>query len=58
MALQAQVFKGEGRQPWRFRLVNTGNHRVMTQSEGYISKWNAKRAARRAFSDVEVVDVS
>lgn len=61
MALRVEVFKGDsdripvGRQRWRFRLISTGNHRVMAQSEGYLTKWNAKRAARRAFGrDIQI----
>jgi uncharacterized protein YegP (UPF0339 family) len=51
--MTVELFKGSGSQPWRFRLVG-GNGEVMSQSEGYASKWNAKRAARRAFPALEI----
>lgn len=49
------VYKGKGAvQPWRFTLRGANNEPV-AQSEGYFSKWNAKRAARRAFGDDVVI---
>lgn len=41
-----QLFKGEGRQPWYLRFV-AENEQTLFTSEGYYSKWNAKRAAKR-----------
>ncbi len=41
-----QLFKGTGRQPWYLRVVSA-NGQVLLISEGYFSKWNAKRAAGR-----------
>lgn len=52
-----QLFKGEGRQPWYLRLVSS-NGQVLVVSEGYFSKWNAKRAARKNFPHATFVDVS
>ena len=46
--VSVQVFKGSGRHPWYVRAVS-GNGQVMTTSEGYFSKFNANRAARRMF---------
>ena len=53
-----EIFKGEGSfQPWRFRMVG-GNGEVISQSEGYFSKWNARRGARKTAErlDIPVVD--
>lgn len=47
-AMHVEIFKGKGVQSWRFRLVGS-NGEPVTSSEGYLTKWNAKRAARRAF---------
>ena len=52
-----QLFKGEGRQPWFLRLV-ASNGKVLSVTEGYFSKWNAKRAARKNFPDAKLVDLS
>ena len=42
-----QIFKGAGgRQRWRFRVVSS-NGQIVAASEGYYSKWNAKRAAKK-----------
>lgn len=46
--MYVEIFKGKGLQPWRFRLVGA-NGEPVASSEGYVSKWNAKRAARKAF---------
>ena len=49
-----QIFKGDGPQPWFVRLVSR-NGQTLTISEGYVSKWGAKRAARRMFPDTEIL---
>ena len=50
------IFKGHGLQPWYVRLVSD-NGQVLVISEGYFSKWNAKRAARRMFPGVQIREV-
>jgi uncharacterized protein YegP (UPF0339 family) len=50
------VFKGKGRHPWYVRLVSS-NGQVLTTSEGYFSKWNAKRAARKMFPEYSIKEV-
>lgn len=52
----AQIFKGLGRQPWYVRLVSP-NGQTLTISEGYFSKWNARRAARKMFPDSPIKEV-
>ena len=52
-----QLFKGKGLQPWYLRLVSS-NGQVLVTSEGYATKWNAKRAARKNFRDVQLTDLS
>jgi uncharacterized protein YegP (UPF0339 family) len=54
--MTVQIFKGKGRQPWYVRLVSS-NGQTLSVSEGYFSKWNAKRAAKRMFSDVKIIEV-
>lgn len=54
--MKVQLFKGSGIQPWYLRLVSS-NGQVLAVSEGYFSKWNAKRAARRNFPDIPLVEV-
>jgi uncharacterized protein YegP (UPF0339 family) len=51
--LSVHIFRSKtaSSQPWFVRLVG-GNGEPMTRSEGYYSKWNAKRAARRMFPGV------
>ncbi len=50
-----QVFKGSGRQPWFLRVVSVNGQTVLV-SEGFYSRWNAKRAARKL--DLPLVDLS
>ena len=52
-----QIFKGVGRQPWYVRLV-ADNGQILTISEGYFSKWNAKRAAKRMYPNAPLKVVS
>lgn len=47
------IFKGHGLQPWRFRVV-AGNGEVVAASEGYLTRWNAKRAARKIWPDAVI----
>ena len=53
----AQVFKGHGIQPWFVRLI-APNGQTLSISEGYFSKWNAKRAARRMFPEADLKDMT
>lgn len=54
--MTVQIFKGKGIHPWYVRLVSV-NGQVLSVSEGYYSKWNAKRAARRMFPGLRIVEV-
>ena len=42
--LKFEVFKGRGKHPWYWR-ARASNGQITAQSEGYVSKRNAKRAA-------------
>jgi uncharacterized protein YegP (UPF0339 family) len=53
--MRVVLFKGKGRQAWRIRLIGA-NNQILTQSEGYLTKWNAKRAARRIFPGVPLLE--
>jgi uncharacterized protein YegP (UPF0339 family) len=48
MNFRLQLRKHKGRHPWRLHLV-AENGEEIASSEGYFSKWNAKRAARKMF---------
>lgn len=52
-----ELFKGTGVQPWYLRLVGS-NGATLAVSEGYFSKWNAKRAARKNFPGIPLEDKS
>ena len=54
--MTVQLFKGKGRQPWHLRLV-ADNGQVLAISEGYFSRWNARRAARKNFPGVRLVEL-
>jgi uncharacterized protein YegP (UPF0339 family) len=54
--VEVQLRKGKGSQPWYLVLYNNANETVLATSEGYFSKWNAKRAARKNFPGLELVD--
>jgi uncharacterized protein YegP (UPF0339 family) len=47
----------KGRDGWFLRLVSA-NGQTLAVSESYWSKWNAKRAARKNFAGLRVVEVS
>lgn len=53
-----EIYKsaGGGVQPWRFRPI-AGNGEILFTTEGYFSKWNAKRAARKIFGRDVKIDV-
>jgi uncharacterized protein YegP (UPF0339 family) len=48
-----QIYKGKGLKNWRVRLM-AANGKILVSSEGYYSKWNAKRAAKRMFPGVPI----
>ncbi len=58
-----QVFRAKtsrypgGYKPWYVRLVSA-NGEPLAVSEAYMTKWNAKRAARKNFPDAKLVIVT
>lgn len=48
-----QLYRGKDKK-WYLRLVAKANGQRLAQSEGYYSKFNAKRAARKNFSGIEL----
>lgn len=42
-----------GTRQWYIRLV-AGNGETLNTSEGYSTKWNAKRAAKKVFPNLEI----
>lgn len=49
-----QIYKGKGTiQPWRWRVV-APNGQVIASGEGYFSKWNAKRAAKKLYPELPI----
>lgn len=60
--LTAQVFKGKasrypgGFKLWYVRLVST-NGETLAVSQGYVTKWNAKRAAKKNFPQARLVEI-
>lgn len=55
--MKVEIFKGKGTQPWYVRLIGA-NGKVLSISEGYFSKWNAQRAAKRMFPLLPVLDMT
>ncbi len=53
--MRVELLKGEGRQPYYLRLV-ADNNKTLNVSEGYATRWNAKRAARKALPMIPLVD--
>ena len=51
-----QIYKGDGPKNWRVRLV-ASNGKILSSSEGYFSKWNARRAAKRMFAGLPIREV-
>lgn len=43
-----------GRRKWYVRL-KAGNGETVNTSQGYATKWNAKRAAKKVFPDLEKI---
>ncbi len=58
---RVEIFKGQGRilPGWYYRLVSS-NGQTLSVSESYVTRWNAKRGARKVAESlrVELVDVS
>ena len=55
--MRVEIYKGNGRHPWYVRLV-AKNGETVASSEGYFSKWNAQRAAKKMFPRLEVTVIS
>ena len=55
--MNVELFKGKGVQPW-FLRIRAQNGKVLAISEGYYSKWGAKRAAKKNFPSLPIVDVT
>ena len=55
--MRLELFKGKGLHPWYLRMRGA-NGQVLATSEGYFSKWNAKRAARKNFPTIPFVDAT
>lgn len=53
--MKVEVFRGKGGNPWYVRLIGA-NGKVLTISEGYFSKWNAKRAAKRMYPRLPIIE--
>jgi uncharacterized protein YegP (UPF0339 family) len=51
--MRVEIHKGEGRHPWYLRLIGA-NGKTLVTSEGYYSKWNAQRAAKKVFPRLPV----
>ena len=45
------IFKGKRK--WYFH-AHAKNNKIVAASEGYYSKWNAKRAAKKVFPQAEI----
>lgn len=51
-----QIFRGKGIvQPWYYRVVSSNGKIVADSGEGYFSRWNAKRAARKLYPEAKIV---
>ena len=49
--MKVVLWRGKGWQPWYLKLV-AENGLTLAVSEGYATKWNAKRAARKNFANL------
>ena len=52
---KVELCKGKGLQPWFLRLVGM-NGETLAVSEGYLTHWNAMRAAKKNFPGIPFVD--
>lgn len=53
-----QLYRGGGgRQRWRWRIVST-NGQTVAASEGYLTKWNAKRSAVKLYPGLAIREVN
>lgn len=50
-----QIYRGSDGQHY-LRLVSP-NGQVLAQSEGYHTRWNARRAARKNFAGLRIVEL-
>jgi len=56
MTNRFEVFKGKGKQKWRFRII-CGNGQILAHSEGYSRRENALGAIRSIKSSAEFAEV-
>lgn len=50
------IFRGKGIQPYYIRLVSP-NGQVLAVSEGYLTRFNAKRAAKKNFAGLKLIEI-
>ena len=55
---RVQIFKGEGKLRRYYWRVVAANGRKTAQSEGYVTKWNARRAAHKLYPELEILDLT
>jgi uncharacterized protein YegP (UPF0339 family) len=55
--MRVELFRGKGVQPWFLRLVGE-NNKVLAVSEGYLTRWNAMRAARKNYARIPFRDTT
>jgi hypothetical protein len=57
--MHIELRKGKSKNPFnRYYLVIVENNKDLQNSEMYYSKWNAKRAARKNFDWLELIDTT
>lgn len=56
LTFKVVTFKGNGRQPWRYKLVGL-NGETLVSSEGYLTRWNRDRAVAKAGFEAHGVEI-
>jgi hypothetical protein len=52
-----ELFRESGLKRWRWRRIADNGQTVETPGQGFATKWNAKRSARRAHPDDPITTV-
>jgi len=49
-----EIYRDKGLRKWRWRRIAGNNRITETAGQGYVTRWNAKRSARKAHPEDEI----
>ena len=58
MAYHIEIYRESGLRKWRWRRKSGNGKITETPGQGYVTKWNAKRSARKAHPGDPILELS